>query len=176
MKLIKGKSSDKFMLNMEGVGYITTYESTLPYKLSLKNCQAIEHGYDLDELAKEYVKISSLEFNAFEAGFQKRDEMLSDKKFSISDMESACAFGMALERLKSDPHKLSDDEEWKGFIQSLQLTEWDVEIEMICPHPEDTYVCGIQYGCDEDGCNHPKQVPLLDSEGCIILKRMNNGR
>lgn len=50
-------------------------------------------------------------------------------------------------------------------------TEWDVEMQMICPHPEDTYVCGIQYGCDEDGCNHPNQAPLLDADGCLILKR-----
>ena len=55
---------------------------------------------------------------------------------------------------------------------SLQQTEWDVEIEMICPHPSDTYRCGIQYGCDEDGCNHPNQIPRLDTDGCLILKRI----
>ena len=53
----------------------------------------------------------------------------------------------------------------------VQQTEWDVEIEMICPHPMDTYRCGLQYGCDEDGCNHPNQVPYLDTNGCLILKR-----
>jgi hypothetical protein len=58
------------------------------------------------------------------------------------------------------------------YIQSLQQNEWDVEVEMICPHPEDTYVCGIRYGCDEDGCNHPNQVAYLDSDGCLILKRL----
>jgi hypothetical protein len=52
-----------------------------------------------------------------------------------------------------------------------QPTEIEVEIELICPHPSDTYRCGIQYGCDGDGCNHPDQVPCLDSEGCLILKK-----
>jgi hypothetical protein len=52
-------------------------------------------------------------------------------------------------------------------------TKWDVEIEMICPHPQDTYRCGLEYGCDEDGCNHPNQVPYLDADGCLILKIIN---
>ena len=54
----------------------------------------------------------------------------------------------------------------------LYDTEIEVEIELICPHPSDTYRCGIKYGCDEDGCNHPDQVPDLDSEGCLILKKI----
>jgi hypothetical protein len=54
----------------------------------------------------------------------------------------------------------------------LYDTEIEVEIELICPHPSDTYRCGIQYGCDGDGCNHPDQVPYLDSEGCLILKKI----
>lgn len=68
----------------------------------------------------------------------------------------------------------------EGFQKALELmkhrlseeNEWDVEIEMICPHPSDTYRCGIQYGCDEDGCNHPEQVPYLDADGCLILKKI----
>ena len=59
-----------------------------------------------------------------------------------------------------------------GRIRSLQQTEWDVEVEMICPHPSDTYRCGLQYGCDGDGCNHPKQVPYLDADDCLILKKI----
>jgi hypothetical protein len=55
---------------------------------------------------------------------------------------------------------------------AYQPTEIEVEIEMICPHPMDTYRCGLQYGCDGDGCNHPNQIPYLDSEGCLILKKI----
>lgn len=54
---------------------------------------------------------------------------------------------------------------------SYDLDEFDVEVEMICPHPEDTYRCGIEYGCDADGCNHPNKVPYTDKDGCLILKR-----
>ena len=55
---------------------------------------------------------------------------------------------------------------------SYDLDEFDVEVEMICPHPEDTYRCGIEYGCDADGCNHPNKVPYTDKDGCLILKRL----
>ena len=62
-----------------------------------------------------------------------------------------------------------------GFKRAMELyqpKEIEVEIEMVCPHPLDTYRCGLQYGCDGDGCNHPDQVPYLDSNGCLILKKI----
>ena len=60
----------------------------------------------------------------------------------------------------------------KRFIQSLQQqTEIEVDIEMICPHPSDTYKCGLEFGCDEDGCNNPNQILYLDENGCLILKK-----
>ena len=97
-KLIK-KKDGWYNLYQDNIGIGSTHSELQGYKLSLKNCQAIECGYDLDE--------------------------------------------------------------------------WEVEIEMICPHPQDTYRCGLEYGCDEDGCNHPNQVPYLDADGCLILKRIN---
>jgi len=62
-----------------------------------------------------------------------------------------------------------------GFKRAMELyqpKEIEVEIEMVCPHPMDTYRCGLEYSCDEDGCNHPDQVPYLDSNGCLILKKI----
>ena len=132
------------------------------YKLSLKNCQAIERGYDLDELAeKACPDIISSAYSAYKAGFQKALELNNTKLYTLEDMMNCWN-----KALKFQDHK----ETLVEHIQSLQQTEWDVEIEMICPHPEDTYVCGIQYGCDENGCNHPNQIPHLDADGCLILK------
>ena len=105
----------------------------------------------------------------FILGFQKALEILGDKKFSINEVVELCKI------LISNPFETSGktyQELTDNYIQSLQQTEWDVEVEMICPHPEDTYVCGIRYGCDEDGCNHPNQVPYLDEDGCLILKKL----
>ena len=67
---------------------------------------------------------------------------------------------------------LENCEDIERDVPKNDLDGWNVEIEMICPHPEDTYVCGIQHGCDEDGCNHPNKVPFLDEDGCLILRKI----
>jgi len=147
-------------------------------KLSLKNCQAIEDGYDLDELSEshaeemysrnenDYNELASFENRKrnFEEGFQKAMEILGEKNYSEKDLMKAYNCNHISSKQK--------EEYWGDFIQSLQPKEWEVEIEMICPHPEDTYVCGMQYGCDEDGCNHPNQIPYLDKDGCLILRKL----
>ena len=133
------------------------------YILSLSNCQAIERGYDLNELVKERFGEAFWHDGDkyFKEGFQKALEVNADKRFTLKEMVDC--WNRALE---FQTHKETLGE----YIKSLKQTEWDVEVEMICPHPSDTYRCGIQYGCDEDGCNHPNQIPYLDADGCLILK------
>ena len=41
-------------------------------------------------------------------------------EYTKDDMEAAVCFGMTLERLKDDKHKLSDTEEFNGFLDSLK--------------------------------------------------------
>ena len=95
MKAQLVKRQDRFDLYNESDG--SKIASTLPNpmgKLSLKNCEAIANGYDLDELAGEYankelnVELTSKAGNfygfssSFKEGFQKAVELLGDKKFS----------------------------------------------------------------------------------------------
>ena len=135
------------------------------HKLSLKNCQAIENGYDLDELRqKAYEKYDKDDLSldeqiqrsggflvGFEDGFQKAIKILGDKKFSEEDMKKAIYIAWEGGELAST-----------HIIESLQQTEWDVEIVMEC--------CGKVYSQYCDGtCEHVK--PLLDVDGCLILKR-----
>lgn len=132
-----------------------------PYqRLSKNNCQAIENGYDLDELAKEASDglienhIWAISMTFFKAGFQKALELLGDKKFSEEDILKAIAFGWDYEgRSKEEMLKIhnvnldyndSYVEDTQKYIQSLQQTEWDVS-----------------FNPDEK-----------DSEGCLILKRL----
>ena len=146
------------------------------YKLSLKNCQAIELGYDLDELVMGYDLYENINFvgqmRTYKAGFQKALEILGDKKFSEEDIKETIRIAQNIQ-IDEITHVLTEYKE-SQILQMLnrQFSEWDVEVEMICPHPEDTYVCGIQHGCDEDGCNHPNKIPFLDKDGCLILKRI----
>ena len=137
-------------------------------KLSLNNCLEIENRYDLSALfceVDESIDYQEFDFTSFRLGFQKAVEFLN-KKFSEEDMKQA------LVTMQVSHNVIRTTEDRQELIQSLQQTEWDVEVEMICPHPMDTYRCGLQYGCDGDGCNHPEQVPSLDHDGCLILKRI----
>ena len=163
-----------------GEGYVlgTTVVSDAP-RLSLKNCQAIELGYDLDELSKTtfpslencgvYLWMSETDRNrqrsAFIKGFKQALEILGDKKFSDVNMEDAYYFGSKKLR-----------EEYLDFIKTFQKNEWDVEVEM------DMILVGqCDCPCHSDGstimhfmaCCHPKMVesPKLDADGCLILKR-----
>ena len=113
--------------------------------LSLKNCQAIENGYDLDELVKEQYPIDE---PSFKRGFKLALEILGDKKYSEEDVKFMFQLGFNLDNAISR-------NEYNAHIQSLQQTEWDVEIVMD--------ICGDKvYAVPE---------PALDENGCLILKR-----
>ena len=152
-----------------------------PYNLSLKNCEAIENGYDLDELAytdsEEFV--DNFDYNdgygnicrfnnshevqeCYIKGFQKALEILGDKKFSINEVVELCKILMSnpFEKCGKSYQELTDN-----YIQSLQQTEWDVEIEMekyvkYVPKVLETVfpTLGIR--------------PKLDADSCLILKRI----
>jgi hypothetical protein len=164
MKAQLVKRQDRFDLYNESDG--SKIASTLPNpmgKLSLKNCQAIENGYDLDELALSYVsdhltKGTDEYHNSqidFKEGFQKALEILGDKKFSEEDMKKA------MNKIVTATYSNKGDDIFDLFIeihrkkymdeyiQSLQQTEWDCIIFV----------------------DEKTNQPLLDNEGNLILKR-----
>ena len=163
-KLIKRSNGRFDLYKIEDVDQLNTIASSFDNpkgKLSLKNCQAIELGYDLDELISNH-----LENNHIEAQTRRVDvikllilEILSDKKFSEEDIIKA----IKLARIKDTNPKntsafLTLDEE---IIQSLQQT-WDVEIEKEFIFDP---AMGISQGYNSD-------KPKLDSNGNLILKRL----
>jgi len=167
-KLIKTVTDNYIIIDSTkefyGEGYIlgTTVVSDAP-RLSLKNCQSIERGYDLENMADFYgaeVK-GSVDFKlganqGFEDGFQKALELMGDKKFSEEDMTKAFEKGEDFGSLPFSSYSTSKKLNKKEFIQSLQQTEWDVEIVMD--------ICGDKvYAVPE---------PALDADGCLILKRI----
>ena len=115
--------------------------------LSLKNCQAIEGGYNLDELVKrEYLDgydTTELCRTAFKDGLQKALELMGDKKFSE-------------EQLREAFFHVQNEPTFDVFKQSLQQTEWDVEVVM--------EKVDLSFGCY-------KIQQKFDSDGCLILKR-----
>ena len=178
-KLIKLELHDGYRLDDEnGLLIASTLESS-KNKISLKNCQAIERGYDLDELAHIRAEI----LNSYTSGTKWADdidklltryreviELMGDKKFSEEDMEKAIELARETE-LKTggyDPRPFTSNKySKKQIIQSLQQTEWDVEVEMECIlgcinltlNGENSLCCG-------------NKKPKLDENGCLILKRI----
>ena len=152
------------------IGYYSEYQKLPLSKLSLKNCQAIANGYDLDELVKERFGETFWHDGDkyFKEGFQKAAELLGDRRFDEEDIL------IAIEAGYHAGVNYNIDEEEQGdkiirlkdlVIPSLQQTEWDVSIEIEAYHDGDFI---------NDGKTHiieAKLRPRLDSGGCLILKR-----
>ena len=172
-KLIKTEVN-YLLENQEGVIIASTSVKKEGWELSLKNCEAIECGYDLDELAEKVATMNTTRSTqnwetlkwGIKIGFQKALELMGDKKFSEEDM--------IREILIWDNH-INIHEEDKGCIReisqrvkSLQQTEWDVEVEMECPQCQEY---GYISEC-RNNCNKRFLQPKLDADGCLILKRV----
>lgn len=198
-------------------GYViaSSVESEL-FKLSIKNCEAIANGYDLDDCVdyfkkgKLYIQQDGVIILAGENGNdgiiiqdplktrgvghysdewnprafcefkQKALELMGDKKFSEEDMISFSEF---VSKKYINQHKFLRDKTLKGFFttqeifneyQSLQQTEWEVEIEMEKVIDE-TKIVGVVKGVKGSGnkITTYKSVPKLDADRCLILKRSN---
>jgi hypothetical protein len=133
------------------------------HRLSLKNCLSIERGYDLEELAKTEYPIGEV-WNeeealirelAFKKGFQKCLELMGEKKFSEDDVILIAEYIRVASQ--STPSVRTKDlfDEYK----SLQQTEWGVDIETV---PALSNNGNVYYG----------DIPKLDADGCLILKRI----
>ena len=145
-------------------------EGPIRYKLSIKNCQAIERGYDLDELAKKYseniyYKLEADEefsgeplgvLRGFKDGFQKALEILNDKKFSEADVINIAEYV----RVASQSSPSVRTKYLLTEYQSQEQTEWDVEVEM---EKVPVKMPGIMVFT---------KAPKLDEDGCLILKRI----
>ena len=126
------------------------YPLPLPL-LSLKNCQAIELGYDLEELfndVDESIDYHEFDFTSFRLGFQKALELMGDKKFSEEDIHEAYSLG----------ERREDRSGFHDLLHLKQQTEWGVEVEMeweSIPTKSGIYM---------------NRIPKLDVDGCLILK------
>lgn len=154
-------TTDKVLLK-ENDGYMK--------KLSIKNCEAIANGYDLDELAIKFTKNESYGerngdlFKGYLFGFQKALSILGDKKFSETELYRAFLINAA-----------GDDFTLNQFFNNtvlpmFQETEWDVEIV----YEKDCYSSAGR--CDKlimaDCIICTPVTYLRDENGCLILKRI----
>ena len=162
-----GKSGEEYILYSKDNSVLGISSGTIEgRKLSKQNCQAIENGYDLFELAYDSSKEFLIESThspsftfGYEQGFQKALELLGDKKFSVKDMEKLMFATIEFtEQKEGETYPFL-----KSFIQSLQQTECDVEVVMECCG---NYSAPCKYNCEYG------QKPKLDDDGCLILRRI----
>jgi hypothetical protein len=132
-------------------------------KLSKQNCDSLFGVIDVEKLADDYFK-STNENSVlwrridYKAGFNKAMELNKDKVFTREDIEEAFAYGQL-----NQVHNQKYFSGSKTYIQSLQQpTEIDVEIEMGTKNKGFTPSRAVE----------EIQVPKLDSEGCLILKKL----
>ena len=144
-------------------------------KLSIKNCDAIARGYDLDkfvleefpydfdcplfetlgitERVQKSILIGMLQ-GTLSKGFNKALELLGDKKYTDGQLKYAHLMGMRKEMSFNQLH------------DSLQQIEWNVKIKME-PYHDGKFI--------DDGKTHPVDIkwrPELDEDGCIILRKI----
>ena len=185
MKAELVKRQDRWDLYGEDGSKIASSAPNPIGKLSIKSCQAIENGYDLDELVNRafdnmgyHSTVTPHEEKQFKLGymvaFREVLEILGDKRFDEEDIL------IAIEGGYHAGINYNVDEEEQGdkiirlkdnLIVSLQQTEWDVEIEMECPQCKEY---GYISEC-RNVCNKKFIQPKLDADGCLILKRIDYG-
>ena len=135
-----------------------------PFKrLSIKNCQAIENGYDLDELVKnmgkEFYVGGNYDFeNGVKEGFLKALKILGDKKFTLNELLSFADHVKGYNETTYSHHSKEILDEW---LLENSISEWDVEI-VTKPYTE------VSEGFELES----KREPKLDAENCLILKRL----
>jgi hypothetical protein len=174
-KLIK-TDVNYLLENCEGVVIASTSTKEGNNKLSKQNCDELFGVVDVEKLAKSCIKhiynkygenitSSSQKLDTiygYKSGFNKCMELNKDKGFTLEDMKRAFKVGFsngfASDIISQD--KLSTEKEnlFNEFIQSIQQpNEIEVEIKMYTKRRR----------------RHlPERVPLLDSEECLILKRI----
>lgn len=129
-------------------------------QLSLKNCQAIERGYDLDELVEEELK---------DVNKKVHQDLERDGWIKIGLVKG---FQKALELMETEIKQLR--EFTKGFAEDWDFDGgWNCIVEM-------EYI-GKCNGNNGDGCFQEspghncgcfERTTKLDADGCLILKRI----
>lgn len=155
-------------------------------KISLKKCQEIEYGYDLDRLALHSVNFSDYEneseykiaLSNYKKGFQKALELMKDFSLTLDPklIDSMCLryrhdFGLIDDETVKKSLRITMTQLWEevvgiGFYEGQ--TEWNVDIEMECPQCQEW---GYISECRNE-CNKKFLQPKLDAYGCLILKRV----
>lgn len=187
MKAKLNRRDNDYWLHNESGETIASSWGVPSKKLSKENCDEIFGIVNVEKLAEEEYKSHASNEDlygnsedlqlAYKAGvvdgFNKALKLNKDKVFTEEDIRRAMSAGLSIgygRQFEIENKSVEID----NYIQSLQQpTEIDVEIEMK-KVVDETKVIGAVKGVKGSGdkITTYKTVPKLDSEGCLILKRI----
>lgn len=134
-------------------------------KLSKQNCDEIFGVVDVEKLAEECSidwegEVMEHIVSIYKEGFNKAMELNKDKVFTLQDMRKAYKKGVSFWITRT-----SNKDEFSELLTSIQQpSEIEVEIEM-----REDYLMWKHSDIEKmSDC----LVPKLDSEGCLILKKI----
>jgi hypothetical protein len=143
-------------------------------KLSKQNCDEIFGVFDLDDESNYFAYNQSgddcseefAEF-AYKAGFNKAMELNKDKLFTIEDMRKAMDWIMTQ---YFEFHEQPSTGRREHYLQLLkQPIAIEVEIEM---ENKEYILTQNGEGFEDQTYRTWEKVPKLDSEGCLILRKI----
>ena len=168
----KGSSVTPFACDLES--WIEIHKGK---RLSKENCDEIFGVVDVEKLADEYythepknvkeLRDVNLIKLGFRNGFNKAMELNKDKLFGVKEVVELCKILLSnpIEKCGKTYEELTDN-----YIQSLQQpTEIEVEIVMgtLCRQID----CVDDARLVESKIVWGKEDPMLDKDGCLILKK-----
>lgn len=148
--------------------------------LSLKNCQDIELGYNLEELAADCASENKSKFNnwygvyvGFQLGFHKALKILGENRFTEEEVSKIWKAGQ--EYWKTSGSSITFEEIVEKRSTHLKPTEWDVEVvveECDVSKVDNLYVSTIAMTQEEAKYLYDNRKPKLDANGCLVLIRL----
>ena len=139
---VKDKEYSKVIAQQEQIDFLALSEEEQKTIRRFDIRKMCSDSYKKYEIPKETSAIDYL--NGFQAGFQKAKELLSDRIFTLEDMNQAVFIGA---RNHTTPGKAA--RKLNNYIQSLSKKSWSIKIEMewvadgVEEHCEGGTLCGV---------------------------------
>jgi hypothetical protein len=172
MKAKLKKENSQYNLYLDNDMIASTYPYQNQKMLSRQNCDDIFGVVDVEKLAEEdcsihhpYHPVHDQTTRAtFIRGFNKAMELNKDKVFTLEDIKMAMR--IVFDWSEGDNHSecTSLNELLDKFQSIQQPTEIEVEVEM-----EEEFIFDPAMGISQ---GYYSEKPKLDSNGCLILKKI----
>lgn len=146
---------------------IPNLSASIRYSLSKQNCDEIFRVVDVEKLAEEVLPNDDTtgtlsKQKGFVIGFNKAMELNKDKVFTEEDLRKAIRFGFHFAYGYLTGEKGTIEKKSDRYIQSLQQPT-EIEVEIVTRPYTDVH---------EGFKLEHKREPKLDSNGCLILKKI----